>query len=79
MSLRKPNFARQVLREVPVLLPAGIIFAIVQGGAREDWLIAAAAVVVIGLGLGWLVYQRELLKLRPVSRKPAPKHVRRKP
>ena len=68
---RRPSFPRQVLREAPVLVPAAVIFAVVQGGSVEDWLIAVAAVVTIGLGLGWLMYQRELIKLRPMVRPPA--------
>jgi hypothetical protein len=65
---RRPDFFRQVLRELPVLVPAGVIFAVVQGGDLVDWLIGAAAVAVVGLGMGWLLYQRERLKQKPVRR-----------
>ena len=64
---RRPSFWRQVLREAPVLVPAGIIFAVVQGGDATDWLIAVGAVALIGLAMGWLMYQRELVKQRPIS------------
>ncbi len=52
MQDRRPSFWRQVLREAPVLLPAGVIFAVVQGGSVQDWLVATAAAVVIGFAMG---------------------------
>lgn len=77
-STRKASYLRNVLREAPVLVPAGIIFAVVQGGSLEDWLIAAAGVLIVGLSLAWLMYQRELIKLKPVVRRPAAKQAKRK-
>lgn len=75
---RKPNFLRQVLREAPVLVPAGIIFAVVQGGSLQDWLMATGGVLVVGLVLGWLIYQRELMKLKPTTRRPSARQTKRK-
>jgi hypothetical protein len=75
---RRPDFWRLVLREAPVLVPAGVIFAVIQGGQLVDWLIAAAAVVVIGVGMGWLIYQREKIKQRPMPPRSAAKSARRR-
>lgn len=71
MQTSPPSFRRLLLRELPVLAPAAVIFAIVRGAALSDWLISIALVAGVGLFMAWLAYQRELIKRRPMPRKAA--------
>ncbi len=73
MQKPRPNFLSLLLREAPVLVPAGIVYAIVQGGDLTDWLIAIGGVALVGFLMAVLLYNREGIKQRPMQRRPAAK------